>query len=151
MGEYGLTINQEKIREFDLNKDTSVQFLGLNLSYKDGKHRITISKSFILKTLDIISDAYNLKKNINENYLLLKKEDYWNRYFNNNEITRDEFIRNLDLIHAKYNDQKKKLPYVKNIVKSRVAYIKYNSEVSYKRFLKKHENKFNVRWGEIWL
>lgn len=149
--EYGLSINQEKVREFDLSKDTSVQFLGLNLSKKDGNYRITLSKTFILETLDVISEAYNTKDKIKSNYVTLKKADYWNNYFERNDLNRDDFVKNLDQSHDEYCKLKKNLPYLKSIMKSRVAYIKFNSETSYNRFLKKHENKFGFKWGTLWL
>ena len=147
--EYGLSINQEKVREFDLSKDTSVQFLGLNLSKKDGNYRITLSKTFILETLDVISEAYDLKNKMNKNYTILEEANYWNKY-KAGELKNEDSCKLNDLCNE-YYEYKIKLSWISNTLKSRVAYIKYNSEVSYNRFLKKHENKFGFKWGTLWL
>lgn len=108
---YDLTINLSKLREFDLSKDTAVSFLGLNLT-KDNK--ITISKKFILKTLDVIND-------------------YYKKY-------------SISLI-SDFIDYKKNYLYYKAC--SMVSYIKNNSEYSYQRFLKKHNNKFGFEWNDL--
>ena len=59
---FDLEINEKKLREFDINKDTAVSFLGLNLVKKDEKYYISINKKFILKTLNILDELYFLCK-----------------------------------------------------------------------------------------
>ena len=60
-----MIINQKKKREIWLEKNGSVSFLGLNISKKNGVPQVTVSKSFILKTLDMI-ETYNKKQDNNK-------------------------------------------------------------------------------------
>lgn len=101
--EYNLTLNKEKLREFDLDKVNSVRFVGLNYVKKDEGFVITISKYFIVKTLSMIEK---------------------------NEKLKDEKLKK----------------YLGLGINSRVSYIKYNSELSYQRFLKKYKNRFKKEW-----
>lgn len=56
----GLSINDKKTREFDIDKDEYVKFLGLNLVGKPGKYELTVSKSFIVKTINKLKQYYEL-------------------------------------------------------------------------------------------
>lgn len=149
--QYELTVNEQKTREFDLSKHTSVSFLGLNLSVTEDSYRITLSKTFILKTLDFISDAYEIKEKINEMHNVLV-EDYRKVRFNNknNNIDNDLLYKNTNM-YLEYNKKQEKLKFLKSVIKSRVGYIKFNSRNSYDKFLKKHLNRFGKAWGDIWL
>ena len=64
----GLSLNnkKEKKAHLDYESHNSLSFLGLNLSKKeDGTNRITISKHFILKLLDMLGDYYANYPNCN--------------------------------------------------------------------------------------
>lgn len=133
LNNYGLTLNEKKIREFDLSEETikvskkrfgfnfypSVTFLGLNLVRRDKKTVITVSKSFIIKTLDLIDRAQSLKLTINQK-----------------DLSEDELIKSM-----------KTYKYLKSNICSRVGYLKYNSKESYNKFLNKYFNKYNKKWS----
>lgn len=142
---FDLEINEAKLREFDLSQEfiekkkkelqfdyyPAVKFLGLNLVRKGRKSVITISKRFIVKTLDIIDRLNKVCYEINslkEKYKSLTKEE--------KELTKEKWNKLLA--------DKKKL---NSIVHSRVSYIKYNSKESYKRFKEKYQNKYNKKWS----
>ena len=110
LASYSLFVNPKKTQavELKLEHQNSICYLGLNLSKdKSGKkkNKITISKNFILFTLDLLSKYYN------------------------NEEPNTIFLRNKIL--------------------SRIAYMKNNAPISYKRFLKKHFNRFNKEYVGI--
>ena len=141
----GLSLNQKKIQKFDLSINPSVHFLGLNIS-KDinnqGKNKISVSKSFILKTIDLIErlikyknlyiDTYKKYKSQNKDKLMLE---------NNDEYLSYEDIKNMEKIYkSKYS-----------IVNARICYIKYNSEFSYKKLKTKFKNRLGLEWNnKLW-
>lgn len=103
-----LTLNLKKKKEVWLEKAGSISFLGLNLSKNNNKSQITVSKKFILKTLDLLEYYYNKSNS-------MKKSN------------KNNFL---------------------NKIKSRISYIKYNSSISYNRFMKKYKNRFNEDFKE---
>ena len=109
LNEYSLVINQKKTQKVELNNEhhNSICYLGLNISKSDKgkKNKITISKNFILFTLELLS-----------------------KYYNNEESDN---------------------PFLRNKILSRVAYIKNNALPSYKKFLRKHLNRFDKEYVGI--
>ena len=139
-----LCLNDKKMQKFDLSINPSVQFLGLNIS-KDVKNpkinKISISKSFILKTLDIIQDLMNLICQYN------KKMNVYDSFKATSEIELEEK-------DALYNELKKlkiKYKYKYSTVCSRISYIKYNSKFSYDKMKTKFYNRFHCDWDvKLW-
>lgn len=136
----GLKINEEKYRVFDIKVDKTVTFLGLNITEKEGNRTITISKTFIVKTLDKLKEYYELvnqKRTIsgylrdcNKGIIVVDKDTI--------EEKVAEFIKiNKTVWH--YHHQ----------ICSRVSYIHYNSLYAYNYFLKKHKNWFGAEWKRI--
>lgn len=156
---FDLNLNESKIREFNLSKELiknqknfkfypAVTFLGLNLVRKDNETVITISKHFILKTLDLIEKKNKLFSQIiaierNHKELIdLKYKKKKNVYFDNNRL--NELLEQRKLLRKLKFDYRD----LHSIICSRVGYIKHNSKVSYQRFLDKHYNKFNKKWSK---
>ena len=89
--DYKLEINEEKTIEANLHKQTSIRFLGLNI----GEDKITISKWYILKTLNAFKRyrlaIYNKADNVNE----LKSIAYglYNFIAINSEASRKRFVK----------------------------------------------------------
>ena len=149
LDKYGLDINEKKVRDFDLSKDTVVTFLGLNLSKNDKGTKITLSKPFILKTLDLLEIAYDVKKQLTSIHVKIRKDYRDIKYNNKHNIVDEQLVEENNELFKKYNMLKKKLQNLKSVIKSRVGYIRYNSDFSYEKFLKKHLNKFGFKWGEV--
>ena len=143
---YNLTINDKKLREFDLKKDTAVSFLGLNISPSiNGGNKITISKLFILKTLDLLKHYYKYldkeddKQTLKERFKYIKEK---------NLKDKDPYVIETKRLHQEYkknyNRNYKRVLF--STISSRISYIKHNSEYSYEKFLQKHFNKFGFAW-----
>lgn len=142
-----LEINDKKVREYDLSEDIVKQnkikygfnyypyvtFLGLNLVRKNKARVITISKHFILKTIDIIGKIESKKAFYKEKILLRKN--------NRKDFMLKDEIKKLE----------KEIKKLCSIANSRVAYIKFNSKDSYNKFSIKYKNKYNRKWRNIWL
>lgn len=132
--EFNLEINKKKEKEFDFasKKDSSVTFLGLCIvrNKDNNKNYITVSKHFILGTLDLISRYKNKKEELSKIEKLLSDEP------NDEKMIKKK--RNLIYILKK----------LYSVIKSRISYIKFNSNVSFEKFKKKYKNKFNIEWNE---
>ena len=89
--DYKLEINEDKTIKANLHKQTSIRFLGLNI----GEDKITISKWYILKTLNAFKRyrlaIYSKADNINE----LKSIAYglYNFIAMNSEASRKRFVK----------------------------------------------------------
>lgn len=146
---YDLKINTKKLREFDLEKDTAVSFLGLNIAKGENGNKITISKLFILKTLDVIERYYNYSTNFSnkENDRQMLKDRF--KYQQKHDLRRnDPFVIETNRLHKEYkeNYNRQYLKVLRSSALSRVSYIMHNSEYSYQKFLKKHYNRFKFEW-----
>lgn len=132
--DFNLEINKKKEKKFDLSsmKNTSVTFLGLSIvrDKDNNKNYITVSKHFILKTLDLISRYRNKREELSKIEKLLSDES-------NDEKMIKEIKKKICNFKKLYS-----------IIKSRISYIKFNSNVSYEKFKKKYKNKFNIEWNE---
>lgn len=132
--DFNLEINKKKEKNFDLSsmKNTSVTFLGLSIvkDKDNNKNYITVSKHFILETLDLISRYKNKKEELTKIEKLLSDET------NDEKMIKKK--KNLIYILKKLN----------SVIKSRISYIKFNSNVSFEKFKKKYKNKFNIEWNE---
>lgn len=139
LNDMNLTINKQKVKEFDFEKQTSMSFLGLNLVPQDnGNSIITISKPFIVKTLSLIERYYEIEEQLGE--LKVDVSNRWKKM--KNEKCEQDYIDESYEIYYKYKNLKKKRIEKRGIILSRIAYIKNNSKYSYNRFIKKFNNKF---------
>ena len=88
---YHLELNQEKTIKSKLGKQTSVRFLGLNI----GKDKITLSKWYILKTLNAFKRYHIARYNKQENVNLLKSIAYglYNFIEQNSESAKQRFLK----------------------------------------------------------
>ena len=160
---YDLMLNDKKIREFNISKEIitknkklmnynyypSVSFLGLNIVRRDKDTVITISKSFIINTLNLIEKMNNVNDkiiNIDKKYnelVVLKYKKKINQIFDETRLNQlIEERKSLKSLRLRYRD-------LHSVVHSRVGYIKHNSKVSYQRFLDKYYNKFNKKWRKF--
>ena len=91
LNKYHLTLNEEKTIRAKLGKQTSVRFLGLNI----GKDKITLSKWYILKTINAFSRYYIARYNKQDNTELLKSIAYglYNFIEQNSESAKERFIK----------------------------------------------------------
>jgi len=140
---YGLKINESKFKEYNLNKNTSVSFLGLNLKRNEGIYEITISKKFILKTLDLFDKIYKAKQELEVLRIKLKdglKIQSENIKNNIKDIFLNEFLNEERI---KFRKLKNKIMLVKAEIKSRESYMRFNSPTTYERYIKKYKNKYN--------
>lgn len=132
--DFDLEINKKKEKEFNFisMKNTSVTFLGLSIvrDKDNNKNYITVSKHFILGTLDLISRYKNKKEELSKIEKLLSDEP------NDEKMIKKK--KNLIYILKK----------LYSVIKSRISYIKFNSNVSFEKFKKKYKNKFNIEWNE---
>lgn len=132
--DFDLEINKKKEKEFNLisMKNTSVTFLGLSIvrDKDNNKNYITVSKHFILETLDLISRYKNKKEDLSKIEELLSDEP-------NDEKMIKKKKNTISFLKKSYS-----------VIKSRISYIKFNSNVSFEKFKKKYKNKFNIEWNE---
>ncbi len=136
----GLKTNKNKYREFDIEVDKTITFLGLNITIKNNERVISISKSFIVKTL-------------------IKLKEYYELIDKKRTIRKELKDSRIGLIGIEEEALKAKIAEFKRIngliyfkhyqICSRVAYIHYNSLYAYKYFLKKHINWFGFEWARI--
>lgn len=141
LSDFDLIVNEAKLKEFDIDKHKSVHFLGLNIVLKNGVYDITISKRFIVKTLDLIEKLNTCHKEKLElsNRLTILKNQY--KIDNNLDVKEDinKTIENIRKIKLRVRN-------LKSVIKSRVSYMKYNSITTYNRFVIKHNNRFGTMW-----
>lgn len=145
--EYELSVNENKYKEFNLNKHTSVSFLGLNLKLKDGVYDITISKRFVVKTLDLVDKLNRIKDQKEEVRLELQKglkELRFNLDNNIKDLSLDGYLKDKRALYKKLDNKRHIL---KGVIKSRAAYIRFNSMTTYMKFLKKFRNKYGCEWN----
>lgn len=132
--DFDLEINKKKEKEFNFisMKNTSVTFLGLSIvrNKDNNKNYITVSKHFILETLDLVSRYKNKKEELSKIEKLLSEEP------NDEKMIKKK--KNLVYILQKFY----------SVINSRISYIKFNSNVSFEKFKKKYKNKFNIEWNE---
>lgn len=91
LSKYRLALNEEKTIRAKLGKQTSVRFLGLNI----GKDKITLSKWYILKTINAFKRYYIARYNKQDNAELLKSIAYglYNFIEQNSESAKERFIK----------------------------------------------------------
>lgn len=117
LDQFYLAINYKKVRKVDLFTSTSISYLGVNISRDINKpNKLTLSKNYILTTLNLFSKYDKISKNINES------------------IVDEEKVKKLESYKHK----------LKSIIKGRVEYIKNISEITFLRLLKKYKNRFLV-------
>ncbi len=144
----GLTLNERKTIEFSLcgdkPKNSAVHFLGLNL-VKDGKeYRVTLSKGVILKNIDLFRKAQKTEEQAKEAEKRLKAfvaKVRGTPHTSESDETYRELryeAKRLAFYHA----------YLMDCAHSLACYIRYNSDYSYQRFLKKYKNAFGKDYGE---
>lgn len=140
LSRFDLTVNDKKVREFDLNKDTSASFLGLNIVKKENDNIITVSKKLILETLSHYDKYYEYKKKYDELKKTLKERNYYKRH---NKLEFDDpYVIETNELYNKLRKIKNRIIYEGSASESCRNYIMNNSKVSYMRFLKKYKNKF---------
>ena len=150
LNECELRVNEDKYKEFNLYKNTSVSFLGLNLKLKDGEYDITISKRFVVKTLDLVDKLDRVKMQKEEVRIELHKalSELRSNIDNNiKDISLQEYLKEKRALYKKL-DNKRHI--MKGVIKSRVSYIKFNSLTTYMKFLKKFRNKYNCEWKDYY-
>ena len=88
---YHLELNEEKTIKAKLGKQTSVRFLGLNI----GKDKITLSKWYILKTLNAFKRYHIARYNKQDNVNLLKSIAFglYNFIEQNSESAKQRFFK----------------------------------------------------------
>ena len=145
---FGLSLNERKTMEFSLcgekPKNSAVHFLGLNLVKEGERYRISISKGLILKTIDLFRKADRIEAKANEARKAL--EEFLS------EVKGTPHTEESDEKYRELRYREKRLrfyhTYLLDSAESLARYIEYNSDSSYKRFLKKYKNAFGKGYIE---